>query len=455
MKKIACGLIVVLLAANLTHNTHAQDQSTSTQWTYPNVDTNQAHIFGNRGQLKSIPRKGSTYFGQDAQYSSNPPRYQDNGDGTISDLVTGLMWEKQFHRNMNFQQAKSSASSNRTAGYDDWRLPTIKELYSLIDFNGSVTRRNPTPYIDTKYFNFEWGNATNKNARIIDAQYISATEYVGTTMGNQPTVFGVNFADGRIKGYPHRHFSRYVRYVRGNPEYGKNKFVDNSDGTISDQATGLMWTRADSQQAMNWASALKYAQTNKTAGYSDWRLPNSKELQSLVDYTRAPQASDASKRTAAIDPIFDITKAESYFWTSTTHYDAPNFVNANYVCFGRAMGYFSPPRSSQAKQWMDVHGAGAQRSDPKSGNPSRYSQGHGPQGDDIRIYNYVRLVRNINPDEVQIVTPSTSTLPSFSPQSMGGNQGPGADRSSRDGRSNQGSFDRRPPQGGGFPPPRR
>jgi hypothetical protein len=45
-------------------------------------------------------------------------------------------------------------------------------------------------------------------------------------------------------------------------------------------------------------------------------------------------------------------------------------------------------------QWIDVHGAGAQRSDPKLGHPDDWPFGHGPQGDAIRIYNYVRLVRD-------------------------------------------------------------
>jgi len=44
---------------------------------------------------------------------------------------------------------------------------------------------------------------------------------------------------------------------------------------------------------------------------------------------------------------------------------------------------------------MDVHGAGSQRSDPKTGDPNDYPYGHGPQGDVIRIYNYVRSVRDI------------------------------------------------------------
>ena len=62
---------------------------------------------------------------------------------------------------------------------------------------------------------------------------------------------------------------------------------------------------------------------------------------------------------------------------------------AVYLAFGRAMGNMNG-------QWVDVHGAGAQRSDPKQGNPDDFADGHGPQGDAVHIYNYVRLVRNIN-----------------------------------------------------------
>jgi hypothetical protein len=52
-------------------------------------------------------------------------------------------------------------------------------------------------------------------------------------------------------------------------------------------------------------------------------------------------------------------------------------------------------KSCDMNRWMDVHGAGAQRSDPKIGDPDDFPTGRGPQGDAIRIYNYVRLVRNI------------------------------------------------------------
>jgi hypothetical protein len=69
---------------------------------------------------------------------------------------------------------------------------------------------------------------------------------------------------------------------------------------------------------------------------------------------------------------------------------------AVYVTFGRAIGYMSFPPGSPG-EFMDVHGAGAQRSDPKAGNPDDFPQGRGPQGDDIRIFNYVRCVRDATP----------------------------------------------------------
>ena len=65
--------------------------------------------------------------------------------------------------------------------------------------------------------------------------------------------------------------------------------------------------------------------------------------------------------------------------------DTPGPAGA-YVSFGRAMGYMDGTQS-------DVHGASAQRSDPKAGDPADYPTGNGPQGNAIRIHNTVRLVR--------------------------------------------------------------
>jgi hypothetical protein len=239
----------------------------------------------------------------------------------LTDNVTGLMWQQSPDTDgdgnidaadkLSYDAAVAVAGTLNLGSYTDWRLPTIKELYSLIDFSG----RNPSgyegtdttgliPFIDTDYFDFAYGD-TAAGERIIDAQYASCNLYGDHSAGS--FLFGVNFADGRIKGYaltmPGRGSEKtfFVIYVRGNTQYGKNSFVDNGDGTITDSATGLMWSRNDSGGGLDWEDALAWVEQKNAKnhlGYSNWRLPNAKELQSIVDYTRSPGATGS----AAIDP---------------------------------------------------------------------------------------------------------------------------------------------------------
>jgi hypothetical protein len=373
------------------------------------VDTGQTAFYNNSGEITQ-PALGEDFYGQDAHYVGPQPSYRDNGDGTITDLVTGLMWQKtpDLVNQSTFTEAVTNAYTIDLAGHTDWRLPSLKELYSLIDFRGHIWRtvEESTPYIDTNYFDFVYGDVT-AGERIIDAQYWSSTSYVGTTMNNDPTIFGVNFADGRIKGYPFMsprgEPTNFVRYVRGNTDYGKNNFVDNGDGTVTDIATNLMWQQADSGVGYNWRQALTYAEALDLAGYDDWRLPNAKELQSIVDYKRAPDALHAVQVGPAIDPVFQITNIGTsqdpdypYFWSGTTHLDGPHNWGV-YVTFGEAWGYMEQPPGSGNYNLLNVHGAGAQRSDPKDGDPADWPNGNGPQGDMVRIFNYVRCVRDAVP----------------------------------------------------------
>ena len=382
---------------------------------YEIVDTAQVRCYDNNAEME-YPTPNANFFGQDAQYIGNEPAYKDNGDGTVTDLNTGLMWQSDPGEKMTFKQAVAGAPKCREAGYTDWRLPTIKELYSLILFSGtdpdpmSRDSSRQKPFIDTRYFKFRYGDAA-RGERIIDSQFATCTEYVSTTMRGDQTVFGVNFADGRIKGYGMRSprtatdKTFYVLYVRGNASYGKNDFKDNGNGTVTDRATGLMWMKVDSgvlkagrkkDGKLNWQEALAWAESLEYAGYSDWRLPNVKELQSIVDYTRSP----ATTNSAAIDPVFEATSfaaeggREDYpcYWSGTTHAGLSRASTAAYVAFGRSFGWM-PNRRTGQYMLMDVHGAGSQRSDPKSGDPSRFPYGRGPQGDVIRIDNFVRCVR--------------------------------------------------------------
>lgn len=368
---------------------------------YVITDTGQERCYGAQTEI-AYPKADEAYHGQDAQYQGVAPAFRKNGDGTVIDLNTGLMWLQDPGSKRTYDELVAGASRCRTGGHTDWRLPTIKELYSLMDFRGTdpdPTSREAdglTPYLDTRFFTFRYGKEEDGD-RLIDAQFATCTRYVSTTMGGNQTMFGVNFADGRIKGYPVAAMpgrgakTYYALYVRGNPAYGKNRLRSNGDGTVTDDATGLTWQQADSGKGFSWKDALAYAGSLVLGGKSDWRLPNAKELQSLVDYGRSPDTT----RSAAIAPLFTCTVITNEagqadfacYWTGTTHAGADGRgEKAAYVAFGRAMGFMRG-------RWMDVHGAGCQRSDPKEGNPSEYSQGHGPQGDAIRILNFVRCVR--------------------------------------------------------------
>ncbi|MBF0496362.1 MAG: DUF1566 domain-containing protein [Deltaproteobacteria bacterium] len=409
--------------------------SATATFTYPVVDTGQTKCYNAASEI-AAPGSGQAFYGQDAQFSHNQPSYTLSSDGlTVYDNVTGLTWQSSPDTNgdgaitstdkMTYAQAISRPATLNAAkygGYSDWRLPTIKELYSLIDFRGTdpsgytgTDTSGLTPFINTGYFKFAYGQLS-AGERIIDSQYASSNLYVGPSPGGSK-LFGVNFADGRIKGYdlqmsgnPEKTF--FVQCVRGNTSYGVNNFLDNGDQTITDKATGLMWSKSDSGSAMNWEAALAWVQTKNAANYlgrNDWRLPNAKELQSIVDYTRCPDTTGS----AAIDPVFTSTSITNeggqvdypYYWTGTTHaaYDGSGGAGV-YVSFGRALGWMKQINST-CYTLSDVHGAGAQRSDPKSGSPTSYylglacsggsAYGHGPQGDIIRVYNSVRLVRNI------------------------------------------------------------
>lgn len=316
---VVSAMVPVLIGAHVAGQAKASG--------YPLVDTGQSACFDSAAEMV-CPAVGEAFYGQDAQFSGNAPSYADNGDQTVSDNVTGLMWQKspdtdgdgdiEVSDKLTYSEAVDYCDNLSFAGYQDWRLPHIKQLYSLIDFNGTDPSVSGTdtsgliPFINSDYFDFAYGD-TSAGERVIDVQYASSTLYVVDQSGSSSSLlFGVNFADGRIKGYGlagigggEKTFS--VICVRRNDDYGQNNFSDNGDGTISDAATGLMWQQDDSGKGYNWEEALAWVEARNTEnylGYSDWRLPNVKELQSIVDYTRAPDVTDS----ASIDPLFNASE---------------------------------------------------------------------------------------------------------------------------------------------------
>ena len=357
-------------------------------------DTGQDKFYDNKGNQIDAPTKESKFYGQDAQYTGIASAYKDNEDGTITDLNTGLMWQKTpDYRKHNFYDAFDYVNNLEIGGHTDWRLPTIKELYSLLNSNGELYPQNlekSQTYLNTDYFDFEYDKRMP-----FAGQYWSSTKYVKGPLQNikMEGAFGFNFADGHIKAYETglyfngttgvRNPGNYVRAVRGKENvYGVNNFKDNNNGTITDQATGLMWQKSDDGNTYNWTEALVYAKNSNLANYNDWRLPNTKELQSIVDY-------DKNTFPAIDTNYFECTNSDSWFWSSTTQGDFK--YSACYIAFGKA---YSKDNSS-ATEYYDWHGAGAQRSDPKAGNINDYLMESVNAADSLRIKNYVRLVRTI------------------------------------------------------------
>ena len=238
-KKDNSSLAALLAYASTTRTT------TSSTLTYTIVDTNQSTCYTTSSGSATTCIK----TGYDADYSGNQPSYTKNSAGTIiTDNITGLLWTKTADTDnsgtltttdkMSLATAKTYCSGLTTGGYT-WRLPDIKTLYSLILFSGkdasstvacstagstSCVTSSLTPFIDTTAFDVGFGDVS-ANERVIDGQYATSTQYVSTTMANDATMFGVNFIDGRIKGYPITKASGasntfYVRCVSGNTSYG-------------------------------------------------------------------------------------------------------------------------------------------------------------------------------------------------------------------------------------------
>ena len=117
---------------------------------YPIVDTGQTKCYDNRNEI-APPKPGQPFYGQDAQFQTHPPSYTLSADGlTVRDNVTGLTWQRSpdtdgdgtLTRRDKLTLAQAQAlpaklNAAKFGGFDDWRLPSIKELYSLFDARGT------------------------------------------------------------------------------------------------------------------------------------------------------------------------------------------------------------------------------------------------------------------------------------------------------------------------------
>lgn len=252
--------------------------------------------------MSALPDSGqvakySTLAGEDADYTIHPPTYVDNGDGTITDKVTGLMWQKVDGGEMTFDQAVAYADALVLGGHSDWRLAFGIELFSIMDhstLNPSLNSR----FFTTSAAEYWW----TSELQVEDTTKAWATN-AGGGIGAHPKTETIS------AGGTKRFHVRCVReIVPSGTAHIFGNLTANGDGTITDNHTGLVWQQAESS-LMTWEQALAYAESLSLGGQSDWRLPNVKELQSI---------NDANFHGPSLDKTYFTGATATRYWSSTS-----------------------------------------------------------------------------------------------------------------------------------------
>ena len=265
-------------------------------------DTGQELCY-NWTDLIECPNEGEDFYGQDGSYTINPPNLTDNGNGTVADNLTGLVWEQKTEEgevtSYTFSDAVTYCDNLVLGGYNDWRVPTRKEYSTILNY-GRVS-----PSLDTAYFPFYTSESTNF------AYYWTSSEY----HDDSSQAWVLRLAFGLIDKFPKTPDSYRVRCVRGTPEPAAS-YTDNGNGTVFDNLTGLMWEQKtddsgsrDKDNTYTWRDALEYCENLILGGYSDWRLPTPKEFERVVDLERS---------NPAIDTVYFPYTNSGLYWTGTS-----------------------------------------------------------------------------------------------------------------------------------------
>ncbi len=207
-------------------------------------------------------------FGEDNDFNINIPYFLINGDGTVTDTISGLMWQQTDGGEMTIENAVIYCSTLTLAGYSDWRLPNTHESFSILN------HQNVNPSLDNTVFptslaEYWWTSDRQPN----DSSKVWVTNG-GGGVGNHPKTETLS------AGGPKHFHTRAVRDIYPTTIIA-NHFSDNLNGTITDNITNLIWQKKSMNDSLTWEDALVKADTMILGGYSDWRLPNIKELQSI------------------------------------------------------------------------------------------------------------------------------------------------------------------------------
>ena len=250
--------------------------------------------------------------------------FEDRGQ-VVVDYSTGLMWQKSgSERELSYKEARmyiKEFNSQKFAGYDDWRLPTLKELMTLLE----AQKLSNNLYIDPIFHATQkwcWSATGQASASAWSVNFKDGSVYWNVLEGidyvrmvrsfeeisnhqriilrSTPLTVSYNEAP-EVFGLTSRQFDGGKGLA---PQtYTDNQYEDQGN-VVVDHATGLMWQRSGSDTYMSHAKAQEYIKDlnrQQFAGYNDWRLPTIPELMSLLEPERL-------SNNLYIAPIFDSTQ---------------------------------------------------------------------------------------------------------------------------------------------------
>lgn len=241
-----------------------------------------------------------------AESSRNRPSYSTSGE-IVTDNVTHLTWQRKVPPHYDgciagdgcsWEEAKSYCASDALAkilGPGEWRLPTKIEMESIFD----ETRGEPA--IDTEAFPSDpkagFWTATPRSDMVDIYAAILVIGFTGVVVPSQTTTSG----------------PLQVRCVSSPMDVrAANKQYDVTANTVRDLKTGLTWERLAQDTQYSWDEANSHC---RSLG-AGWRMPNLKELWTVVDPTRSQPS---------IDPEAFPNAPTGYYWTASPYVPRPAF----------------------------------------------------------------------------------------------------------------------------------
>jgi hypothetical protein len=213
------------------------------------------------------------------------------------------MWEQKTEESepdsYTYSDALTYCDELTLAGHDDWRAPTRKEFSTIINFS------RVSPALDIMYFPlYTYANPD-------EIYYWTTSKY----HDDSSQAWRMLIAFGLIESGPTGSELHKIRCVRGN-SLPASSYTDNGNGTVTDGATGLMWEQKtqdggsrDKDITSTWKDALAYCEKLILGGHDDWRLPNPKEFERLVDLESS---------SPAVDTTYFPNTNNALYWTGTT-----------------------------------------------------------------------------------------------------------------------------------------